>query len=105
MPSKDSKMIRVPRALWRELHAEAAAILRAHVEGKLSLPNKYCENVPLHYVIKRWGDEARAHRERSRRPKRRGRVGPVLDRRTDARKPGDVGVYPARLEAEPGASG
>jgi hypothetical protein len=101
MPTKNATMIKVPRELWRELHAEAAAMLKAYQEGRADLPGEYCEHIPLHYVIKRNLDEVRAHRERSRGFRRGDRAGRVLHDQSVNMRSGEGGVYPTRRGSKP----
>ena len=64
-------LIRVPEHLARRLKRLATEFEASYVDGHTPLPNKYCEHVPLHYIIERALDELEGKRRRSRRPSKR----------------------------------
>jgi hypothetical protein len=58
--------VRIEKALHQRLATMAAALLQAHVEGRISLPSDQVEHVTLAHVITRALDELDGHRTRAR---------------------------------------
>ena len=67
MPNKKWTMVRLPLELHRRLKTLQLEVQDAYEQGRASVPDQYCENVPLHFVIERAVDDWVAHRERSRK--------------------------------------
>lgn len=65
------RQVRLPRELADKLDSLSADFLRRHEEGRIILPDDYCEDVPLHYVVARLVDHYQAHLERARRQSRK----------------------------------
>jgi hypothetical protein len=70
MPSKHVTHIKVPIALYHRLKQRRDEMQRAYGEGRLPVPGKYAERIPLHYIISNLLDETDARRARSARPRR-----------------------------------
>ena len=79
MTVKDSTLIRIPLDLKAELEAAAAAMLRAHQEGRAPLPSEFVEHVPVHFVLKRAFDDMKAKKARSAAPRRKASIVHAVD--------------------------
>ncbi len=58
--------IRVTRAFHQRLTAMAAAMMQAHVEGRISLPSDQVEHCTLEHVLTHALDGLEGHRTRAR---------------------------------------
>jgi hypothetical protein len=87
------RMIRIPVELADRLDRLARHAERAHIEGKIQLPNEMVCHCPHHYVITQALDNLEGHRTRSRAPRRRS-----IGTRPDVRPGGTVYTSPSTKE-------
>lgn len=60
------EIIRVPASLKRRLEAILETLENAYSEGRIRVPDRYADRIPLHYALSRAVKEYEEHLERSK---------------------------------------